>query len=353
MTELGDLGERRIIAEFLKSRYGTNNARFGDDVAIAFVKDDKSIVVTMDPAPEPVAWSLGIGDYYEWGWLLSAINLSDLAASGSTPLNLLTSLTLPNNTTIEAFQRLLDGIDDCAETADCGVIGGNLKESPVPRIEAAAIGLVRGTPPLSRNGAVPGDVVVAFGSLGQFWACVLSEQRGLLLARELQEQLRSALTRPRPLCALGVALRESGLIHSCTDASDGIFGALLSLSVDQGLGTTIFPNDIEYSPEVIHVANLLNVDPFRLALGFGNLELVVTAPRDAVTEIRDLAEEHHVEFSPIGVITEHRGIFLQTESGPRPMNNFDNERFTRESQFTSGLEEFGRRLIELPLTLSM
>src|SRR5690348_11742256 len=91
-----DVGERHLIDHELRARYGDQQG-FGDDCAVLEVPSKASTLVwTTDPAPLPVAHTLGYDDYYYWGWLLAAINWSDIAAAGGSPVGLLTSLTLPN-----------------------------------------------------------------------------------------------------------------------------------------------------------------------------------------------------------------------------------------------------------------
>src|SRR5437870_493268 len=125
---LDDLGERRIINEILRRRYGASESdHFGDDCAFVSNVNDLpkgQIVATTDPCPEPIASVLGFTDFYYRGWLLATINLSDLAAAGARPLGLLTSLVLKNETTVNQLLRLLDGIDACCSQCETRVIGG-------------------------------------------------------------------------------------------------------------------------------------------------------------------------------------------------------------------------------------
>ena len=176
---LVDFGERRIIEEILRPRYeaqGVNH--FGEDCAFVTGSFDRTgtIVATTDPCPEPMAYVLGFSDLYYRGWLLATINLSDLAAEGARPLGLLTSLTLPNETTIEQFVRLLDGIDDCCKLSETCVVGGNLKEGRRIELTGTAIGLCEKDRFLLRSGCRPGDLIVVVGDLGLFWAGVLGLQ---------------------------------------------------------------------------------------------------------------------------------------------------------------------------------
>src|SRR5690348_5822441 len=109
---LSDLGERRIVEEILRPRYDRGQG-FGDDCAIldwpGAPPAGAQLVASTDPAPRPVAATLGFSDPYYEGWLLATANLSDLAAAGAHPLGLMTSLTLPAATTVHDFTRLLDG----------------------------------------------------------------------------------------------------------------------------------------------------------------------------------------------------------------------------------------------------
>lgn len=153
---LADLGERRIVEELLRPRYSTDKRpRFGDDCA--FIADGDwlcgaTLVATTDPCPEPMASFLGYTSLYYRGWLLAAINLSDLAAAGAHPLGLLTSLIIPNDTTIEDFVSLLDGIEDCCRRVGTRVAGGNLKEGAKIDLTATAIGACQIGQCLSRSG---------------------------------------------------------------------------------------------------------------------------------------------------------------------------------------------------------
>ena len=81
MTRLDEIGERRLIEGLFTERYGRSSQTFGDDCAYLLDTEGGGIVASTDPAPRPVAWQLGFEDYFHWGWLLAACNLSDLADS--------------------------------------------------------------------------------------------------------------------------------------------------------------------------------------------------------------------------------------------------------------------------------
>jgi thiamine-monophosphate kinase len=348
--QLGDMGERRVVREILTARYGGRGNAFGDDCATVLVTPAGVVVATTDPAPRPVAQELGFDDPYYWGWLLAALNLSDLAAAGATPAGLLTSLTLPSSTSVDDFKRLLDGIDDCCAASDTMVIGGNLKESTdgKTRCEAMALGMAEGGPPMGRTGARPGDAVVAFGATGCFWAAVLTHLEKGSLHPTTDHEFLDALLRPRPLVDLGRRLRLSGLARACTDASDGLYAAVNALTVDQGLGC-VLGEDWRYPDAVRRAASRLGVDPFRLALGFGDLQLVCVIRPDELGRAEREAAVRDTHMIVLGHVVVEPQVRLRRTTDTIVLANFDNERFTEESQFTGGLAAYRQRLLTRPL----
>lgn len=344
-AQLGDIGERKIVAEILAERYRSGNATFGDDVA-DFGSSSGTLVATTDPAPQPAAWDLIPKDYFDWGWLLGALNLSDIAASGARPLGLLTSYILPNETPVADFIRLLDGVDAVAK--ECGTIvrGGNLKEGPEV-IEATALGVVNGRP-MSRLGAEPGDGLYAFGDVGAFWGALLLTWDGLVPVGQSQ-RIREALVRPRPLVSVGRELRVTGVAKAMTDASDGLYAAFVALTVEQGLGFVFQTSKLELSDRVVNWSRRLNIDPVRLVLGFGNLELVCATDPRREARLRQISKRSGVPLTRLGTVTSEPGIHVELSSETGELNNFDNERFSSRSQFTGGLTAYREWLLRANL----
>lgn len=340
---LGDVGERRIVTDILAPRYRKENVTFGDDVADFGNSGAGTLVATTDPAPEPAAWRFMERDFFDWGWLLGALNLSDIAASGAEPIGMLTSFTLPSETKVSEFLRLLDGVDAACKEVGTVVRGGNLKEASRPVVEGTALGVVDGRP-LSRMGAEPGDLLYAFGDVGAYWGALLLAWDG---ATPVPGSFAdTALRRPRPLISVGRELRATRLAKAAMDASDGLYATLVGLTVEQGLGFEFQPERLQFSPYVLEWARRANVDPVRLALGFGNLELVCAGSAADELRLRQIAKRNGVNLSPLGQVTAGDSVLEVGRNGKLiEMANFDNERFTVESQFTGGLDAYRDRLL--------
>jgi thiamine-monophosphate kinase len=348
---LADLGERLIISELLAPRYGSNAPPYGDDCAQLMPPNRGGrIIVTTDPCPPPMALGLGFTDEYYRGWLLATINLSDLAAAGAEPLALLTSLQLPAAMEVSDFLRLLDGIDACCSEANTGVVGGNLKESASIDVAATAIGWCEGEP-LSRRGAAVDDQVVLIGELGEFWAASLGIRAGLLVPDPEDPLLRNVLT-PRPRLRAAAALREHGLLSACIDNSDGLYPALIQLAETNDAAIRLEHEAFHFSERVSHLAAALEVDPVRLALGWGDWQLVATCRSADTPRIAQFVAESGDELHILGRVVEGVGVRLRKRGREGLLIPLDSQRFRPDSWFSSGLDSYIEAMINQPLLRS-
>lgn len=349
MPKLGNIGERRLVNDILAPRYAVPGFSFGDDCAVVARTPEWTIVESVDPAPRPVAWDLDIKDYFHWGWLLGAINLSDLAAAGAQPLSLLTSYILPAEMDLADFSRFLDGLDACSQTYGCPVVGGNITDGPEFRCEATAAGRVTGGLPFSRRGAGIGDRLVAIGRSGYFWAGIMTLTSDYSVKSVSRAELVDAIVRPVPQVEVGAELHRQGKVHACTDASDGLYYAMYCLTVGQGLGFRIEPSMIDYPDIVLEVAALAGIEPFRLLLGFGDMQLVAAVSDADLELVKAAASACGQRILTLGIVTDTGRLEMIDNGTAREMENFDNERLTADSQFTAGLAAYRKRLLEKPV----
>jgi thiamine-monophosphate kinase len=348
-VRLCDLGERRLIEEILGPRYGQQEA-YGDDCALIpseRVEPGATLVVTTDPCPPAMAHAVGFDDLFYSGWLVATINLSDLAAAGADPLGLLTSFNLPRDTTVADFERLLDGVDACCGESETSVLGGNLKETPARDFAATAIGQCVGTP-LSRRGAEAGDAIVVVGELGAFWAGVLSLREGLIEREPSHTLLRNVLT-PRPQLAAMSMLRGRGLAKAAMDTSDGLYPTLLELGRINGLRVDVKEATLCVAEDVATAAEALGLEPLRLALGFGDWQVVIAASPDHVDAILETAAAAGSTACRIGSLATGAGVYAEASVGAGRLLALDSERFSNASWFSAGLEGYIETLREAPL----
>lgn len=186
----------------------------GDDAAlIRPLAPEEQLVVAVDTMVEG-RHHLADVDPAALGHKLLAVNLSDLAAMGATPLGFTLSLALRarRHDWLEAFAEGLFGL---ARQTGCSLVGGDTVSLPADAPEVYTVSIY-GTVPLGtalrRDGLVPGDRLWVSGSLGDA-SLAVAEGRS-----------DPALDWPCPRLALGSSLR--GLAHAAIDLSDGLASEL-------------------------------------------------------------------------------------------------------------------------------
>ena len=160
------------------------------------------------------------------GWRLVAVNLSDLAAKGATPLACLLNYSLSGDA--EWDRGFLSGLNDALATYAMPLIGGDTVAMPggAPRsLTLTAIGTAPPRVPL-RTGAQPGDALWVTGSIGGAAFGADGEPRDL--ARYL---------RPVPRIAEGQALAP--LATAMMDVSDGLLIDAQRLATASGIAIHI------------------------------------------------------------------------------------------------------------------
>jgi thiamine-monophosphate kinase len=164
--------------------------------------------------------------------------VSDIAAMGGCPDQLLVSVAAPPATDVES---LYTGISDAAASDGAAVVGGDLSTAKQVVVSVTVVGHVPGDcPPVLRSGAKPGDVLFVTGPLGAAGA-------GLRLLRapgarsvdgHLLEHLTNAHRRPVARIAEGCTAREAGAT-SMIDLSDGLASDVRRLAVASGVGVRL------------------------------------------------------------------------------------------------------------------
>jgi thiamine-monophosphate kinase len=236
-----------------------------------------------------------------------AVNLSDLAACGATPLGFTLALALPR--VDEAFLAgFAAGLFELAGAAGIDLVGGDTTAGPL----AIGITVFGQVPPglaLLRRGARAGDGVWVSGTLGDARLALEAFRGRARLAGEGFEAARRAMELPAPRLALGQALR--GVASAAIDLSDGLVGDLGHVLAASGVGARIDADSIPRSA-------LLAAQPREMQLecvlaGGDDYELLFTAP-DAGA-VQAAAARAGLAVACIGRIEAERGLRIVDAAG--------------------------------------
>jgi thiamine-monophosphate kinase len=317
---ISDLGEKRLISEFIRPLYNRANTPggVGDDCAMISDGHGDLWLFSTDRVPADLtAFRLGILDYCGLGRYLACLNLSDIAACGGSPLALLLNLGLPNDLLYEDLTSLCRAFGEKGEQYGCEVLGGDMTWSRDISISATSIGRVPEAQVLTRRGARPGDTVFVSKPLGltpsAFGYHLDLNARPDVLSEGDIDILNRQFTALEPEVILGQRLSESGQCSSCMDNTDGVGQSLTELAaascVSFVVDRNLWPSDL-----VVQVAELLGQAPLHLAFGAGaDFSLVGTLRGDWTTERTQ--SEFGRSLIIIGRVERGDGVAIETDAG--------------------------------------
>lgn len=198
---------------------------YSDDCALFSPPVGRPLLITTDALCEGVHFDLQWDRFFEVGAQAAVVNLSDLAASGAEPKSLLWSLSIPPSLESSAIVELANGFWEVAHAANTPVIGGNIltREGGL-EIHVTAIGSAYNQP-LTRRGALPGDIIYVTGALGE-------RALGYLDPSPETRRLRHEW---RPHLKESHLLSEWGAVTAMLDISDGLLLDAYRLGQESGV----------------------------------------------------------------------------------------------------------------------
>ncbi len=332
---LGRMGEFDLIARYFTRPVAHATLGVGDDCALLLPAPGTQLAVSSDMLVEGRHFFADV-DPSSLGHKALAVNLSDLAACGATPLAFTLALALPrvDEAWLEAFSR---GLLALADAHGCELVGGDTTRGPL-NICITVFGevpVINGkSQALLRSGARAGDDIYVSGTLGDA-RLALEILRGHVNAPEPVLALaRSRLERPTPRVALGAALR--GIATAAIDLSDGLLGDLGHVLKRSGVGATVetrvATNLIAAyaygtSEKGLFFSEIKPDQWLGWALAGGDdYELLFTAPASSCAEVAAASASSHTPVTRVGRIDAERGLRLVDVQGrlvPNTHASFD------------------------------
>lgn len=301
---LSELGESALIARIAR-RAGRASSRdwplgIGDDAAILRPRAGSDLVLSTDAQVENVHFRFGRETPRTIGRRALAVNLSDLAAMGATPVGCLLSLAAPADLGLDVFDALIDGFVAEGSRYTCPLVGGNLARAEHCSLHVTVVGRVARGTALRRGRLRPGDELFVTGVLGS-----------AALARHRADRLGTPLARvPVPRLAAGKRLARSKATTACIDLSDGLATDLAHLLAESGLGAQIDLAGLPVARRFVRDCADLGLDATQLMLEGGeDYELLFARrTRRRGLEFARLEVDLGVRLSRIGQVVDRPGI---------------------------------------------
>lgn len=290
MKTLTQMGEHAAIAALT-----ANLKAVGDDCAVLPLDDRYDLILTSDPLIRDVHFTSETTPE-QIGHKAGCRVLSDFAAMGAEPQYLVVNVVAPPEQDFQALEKIYEKFSSLWKTYGAEVVGGDLAQGPVLELHVFGVGRVPKGTALLRSGAKPGDCIYVTDPLGG------SQKSGKQFTFE-------------PRLAWGNALRESGVVTSMMDISDGLATDLRHILKASGVGAELDSSKI---PMVGKIENALYDGE--------DFELLFTAPPDAVFQGLESsfaqATADRKKFPIIGKITD-RAEELLLDGAPLTSKAFE------------------------------
>jgi thiamine-monophosphate kinase len=154
------------------------------------------------------------------------------------------------------------------------VVGGDTVSCDRIVISVTALGELQGRAPVTRDGARPGDVVTAAGSLGRAAGGLAVLRRGFKQPRALVDAHRV----PSPPYAQGVLAAFAGAT-SMIDVSDGLLADAAHLATASGVIVELWSTELTPDEDLTSIAGAMGADAMEWVLtGGDDHALVATFP---------------------------------------------------------------------------
>ncbi len=292
--------EARFIA-WLRVRFPRRagvETGIGDDAAVVSGAGARWVVTTdmilegthFDLAREPIGWV---------GEKALNVNVSDVAAMGCVPRFAVAAIGLRRGLGVKAAKALVAGIARAARASRVELVGGDTNSHAGGLVVAITLlGVApRGTRPILRSGARPGDAVCVTGTLG-----------GSILGKHL---------RFAPRVAAALALRRAACVHAMIDLSDGLSTDLGHVLEESGVGARIEADRLPVSAAARKLARRSGRSSLDHALHDGeDFELLFTVPQREARHV-DGRSFGGVRVTRIGTITREPGAWIEGPQGAK------------------------------------
>ncbi|HWR58909.1 MAG TPA: thiamine-phosphate kinase [Thermodesulfovibrionales bacterium] len=284
LSDTGELSVLKRIRERFQFRAKDTIAGIGDDSAV-IVPRNNNLLLTTDLMAEGVHFDLGLTTYFQLGFKIISVNVSDIYAMGGVPRFVLLDIAAPGRTDETMLEAFFDGVRTALDLYHVRLVGGDLSSSRILTVSGTLVGYVK--KPVMRSGAKPGDRIYVTGNLGDS-ACgfallkrikrPVSIEQGHKTNRPLKWETMQPLLKRHLLPEARHPGKISKVATAMIDVSDGLMIDLSRVCDESRVGARVFMRKIPLSLQMKKAASFLGLKPDVLALSGGeDYELLFTA----------------------------------------------------------------------------
>ena len=290
LKELGEFGLIEQLSQLVSASLPAGIVGIGDDCAVIpasclFGRAEGWLLITTDALVEQKHFRTDFSSFADIGWKSLAVNLSDIAAMGGSPIAAVVALEIRPDLQPQQIRELYQGFNLLSQETKMPIVGGDTVAGSELSLCVTIIGSAA-KKPILRSTAQAGDDLWVSGEIGGACAglMVLEGLRKEGNASQLEEYLRRH-RRPEPRISLGQLLLKNDLAHAMIDVSDGLLQDASHIARQSSLEWVIQTSSVPLACGL--GGSLLDTLPF--LAGGDDYELLFAAPREARTAVAGLS----------------------------------------------------------------
>ena len=242
------------------------------------------------------------------GYKSISINVSDIAAMNGIPEQVVVSLGLSNRFSVEAVEKLYEGMAFACQDFKVDLVGGDTTSSPSGLIISVSItGKVAKDKVALRSKVEKGDIICATGDLGGAYIGlqVLEREKQVFLANpEMQPDLKKypyitgRQLKPKARMDIIHELAELNVSpKAMIDISDGLASELFHLSKQSNVGIFIYEDKIPIDKQTYDTAVEFGIDPITCVMNGGeDYELLFSISQDDFEKLKNHPDIHFIGY---------------------------------------------------------
>lgn len=302
LKEIGEFGFIERVKPLFSDLVQANQMGIGDDCALISANEREDFLFTTDMLMEDVHFLRNAITPEELGYKSLAVNLSDIAAMGGTPVASFLSIAVPSDLDVEYLDAFMNGYRKLSAKYNIPLLGGDTTKSLKHlAINVSVIGKCPKGQACKRNMAKEGDLICVTGYLGDSAGglqAILNQIDNVYLMRKHNL--------PEPRIREGIFLAQSGAVHAMMDISDGIASDLKHILKASSVSAKVNVGKLPISQQLKKVSEAQGWNYNELAISGGeDYELLFTIANE---QFEALSADYFLTFgreiSVIGNIVE-------------------------------------------------
>ncbi len=316
LNEIGEFGLIEKIALSFKPYVSEGMMGIGDDCAV-IPQRDYDLLVTTDMLIENIHFLSDQISPKELGHKSLAVNLSDIAAMGGTPICSFLSIALPSHLEANYVDEFMMGYKELSDMFSVALLGGDTTRSCRDiAINVTVMGRIQSEHSKLRSAAKYGQLICVTGLLGDA-AGGLHAIMNSISNDPFATCLIKRHHNPTPKIREGIFLGNSPYVGAMMDISDGIASDLRHIMKASQVGAEVDINALPISDSLKSLSKVLKKSEFEIAAcGGEDYELLFTVDAD---HFDDFNREYIAFFGtgiyPIGRITKNMNNITWRKDG--------------------------------------